>query len=305
MMCKESEQLKILLKRHNNNLKNIVKIFQIEMYLEYNNIEYNANIFGGSGIGKFMELSALEYNKGYVSSGSGGMGFDLINRKTNKIVEVKSCYTIQNSTCNKCKTKFNPLFNKSCPNCKSTNFKIADDSRFGINAEEFLREFERNIFDNFTIAYLYLKNFKDNIVNLGLEWFKIKFDNIKIRDTQLLYFKNQADFGRKAHCNLLPNSYDFYKLCPLKIANIDIIFQIDNIEIEPIIKKQKCNYIPRIPINIFKKDVIEQFKKLKSFDNESADSIDFTLNIDYRRKSFGKERGNTRINLDKIIKGNR
>jgi hypothetical protein len=178
-MCKELQELLKTqpIDNWNDNLNLISKILQIELNLEYNNIEYNVNVFGGSGIGKFMELLALEFNKGYVSSGSGGMGFDLVNHKTNKIVEVKSCCTIQNATCQneKCKAKFNSLFIKECPLCKSKKYKLADDSRFGINADEFLREYNKNYFDNFTLGHLYLDNYNEYTknINIKIDWFKI------------------------------------------------------------------------------------------------------------------------------------
>ena len=290
---------------YNNNLYIISKILQLELCLEYKNISYNTNIFAGSGLGKLIELLALEFNKGYVNSGSGGSGFDLINFKTKKIVEVKSCCTIQASTCQECKIKFSPLFSDKCPNCKSNKIKNTNDSRFGINAEEFLREYNKGYFDNFTLCHLYLKNYDktNNIIKIQLDWFKIDFSNKKIKNIQLQYFINQKEKGRKANCNLLPNQYDFYKLCPLKICETLISIPINDYKKNVKCETKEVNYVPRISKKILYEKEYNKFENLKTYDNktETADSIDFTLNIDYRKKNLGKERGNTRIGIDNII----
>jgi hypothetical protein len=109
--------------------------------------------------------------------------------------------------------------------------------------------------------------------------------------------------GRKPHCNLLPNSFDFYKLCPVKICEIDISFNVNNLKIEPKIIKKYCDFIPRVTYNILTKSEQEKFKLLSSYDikTNTSDTIDFTLNLDYRNKSLGKNRGDVRKNLDKIL----
>ena len=52
-----------------------------------------------------------------------------------------------------------------------------------------------------------------------VEWFKLDFnDDLEIKNIRLDYFINQRDYGAKDNNNLLPYSFDFYKLAPLKIG---------------------------------------------------------------------------------------
>ena len=172
----------------------IAKIWQIQLNLEYTKPEKNVRL-SFKDIGAFTELTAINYLNGYTGSGSGGMGFDLINYEKHKAIEVKSCCTIQNSVCNNCGTKFNSLFLDKCPKCNLNNFKEMSDSRFGISAIEFLDQFEKGFFECFYLCYISLieYNKETSKIDIQLEWFKIDFSNDKLKDIQLEYFITQKE----------------------------------------------------------------------------------------------------------------
>lgn len=236
------------------------------------------------------------------------MGFDLVNHSTSKSIEVKSCCTIQNSKCNnkKCGTKYNSLFIDACPTCGSPFSKKVKDSRFGINAKELLSVYNKNLFEGFVFCHISNKDHDKSkkLLTLLIEWFKVDFSDRDIKQIQLNYFRNQVKYGKKTTANLLPNSFDFYKLCPLKISEMTIEINYNNLGINPIVKEKKQNYFPLINEKVLRKDEKKVFRKLKSYNpiTKTADSKDFTLNIPYRNKSLGKERGDTRKGMYKQLK---
>ena len=240
-----------------------------------------------------------------MGGGSGGMGFDVINTKTKKALEIKSCCTIQNSKCLDCNMKFNPLVNTECPYCHSKNCKTMTDSRFGIDASELLRQIESDVFDSFVMWHLSLLNadYDNHLLKLQLEQFEIDFNNDDVKEIQLDYFRNQALKGKKSHCNLLPNSFDFYKLAPKKISHnivelnysdLNILPNVTTIDVQPM----------KIHQSILRNKEKEMFTLLESYnkDDGTADIIDFTKNIPYRSKSFQKDRGDTVTNKYNILK---
>ena len=283
----------------------IAKIWQIQLNLEYTKPEKNVRL-SFKDIGAFTELTAINYLNGYTGSGSGGMGFDLINYEKHKAIEVKSCCTIQNSVCNNCGTKFNSLFLDKCPKCNLNNFKEMSDSRFGISAIEFLDQFEKGFFECFYLCYISLieYNKETSKIDIQLEWFKIDFSNDKLKDIQLEYFITQKEKG-KGHCNLLPYSFDFYKLAPTKISDIFVSFSISNLDDIPQIKEIQNNKPLRICIDkMHNQQERWLFEKLKTFDKQTqtADIVDFTLNIPYAKKNLGKLRGDTRAKVYQALK---
>lgn len=291
-----------------SDIEKVSKIWQIQLNMEYTKPQKNVRI-SFKDIGAFFEYLALDFLPDYQGGGSGGMGFDLYNKKTKKAIEVKSCCTIQNGKCCKCSTKFNDLFLSTCPDCGSNKIKRMNDSRFGINAHETLRQYEKNIFEEFILGYLSEKNhFKDkHVLEISIEWFKINFDSDKtIKKIKLDYFINQNEFGKKKLNNLVPYSFDFYKLVPLKINETTIKIDYANLNNKPIVTNKTVNYYPRVDGDKLKLKGIEKkmFINLKTYDKKTntADAVDFTLNIPYRNKNLGKERGDTRINLDKALK---
>ncbi len=287
-------------------LFSVVKIWQHQLYLEY--IDPSKNVKTAfKDIGPFGELLAISYNPGYVGSGSGGMGLDLVNRKTKKSIEVKTCCTIQNSKCkNKdCEAKFNPLFHDKCPLCGSDGKKIKD-SRFSINAKEFLDQYNKGFFESFILFHVH-ENYHDNVnkkLFIKLFWYKIDFKNSETKDIKLNYFKAQAEKGKKTTCNLLPLSFDFFKLCPYLIDEIDVEIKYNDLSKDPVIKYNKINQESlRVPIKILKIPEKDIFKGLSSFSlkDNTVDMVDFTLNIPYRKKNHGKERGDTRKKAYKSV----
>lgn len=287
-----------------NNLLLFFRKMQIDLYLDYINKEYNTKLFGGGDLGKAIELLSLEFNNDYICTGSSGSGFDLINPNTKKIVEVKSCCTIQNSKCQNCNSKFNPLISDKCPFCGSSKIKSFTDSRFSINSAEFIRTYEKNLFDNFTLCWIYLDNFikEKSELKIKMNWYKINFIDDLV-DEKLKYFYNQYNNGSST-CNLLPNSYDFYKLNPDRLCEIIISLNFSNLDIEPYIENiNETNLTTKISSNILKKSELPLFQSLKSYDNisETVDNYDFSKFMLYRDKNFGKERGDIRFNQEKIL----
>ena len=205
--------------------------------------------------------------------------------------------------------KFNKLFLDYCPDCGGTDFKESDDSRFGIKATETLRQYNKNIFAGFIFSHVSEKEQikEKNTLIVLVEWFKLNFDDDNdIKKIRLEYFENQRDYGKKDTNNLIPYSFDFYKLAPLKIG--EAIVEINYADLNRVPKiTQKCvNYYPRVDgnkLNLRKKEK-EIFKNLKTYDakSNSAESKEFTLNIPYRNKSLGKKRGDTREKLDNLLK---
>lgn len=281
----------------------VAKVWQYQLNIEYENKEHNTKI-AFKDIGPLCELMAIKYNPGFSGSGSGGMGFDLINSKTNKAIEVKSCCTIQNAKCKNCSIKFNNIFLSECPKCSSENFSIMKDSRFGIDAGEFLDQFNKNIIDNFTLCHISLIN-SDKIVNkisIMLDWYKIDFKDPEIIEHQLKYFQNQKNYGRKSHSNLLPLSYDFYKLSPKQVDKINIILNYSNLDVEPIVKYLPYSKELYVPDSVIPKDMLLKFEELKKKLNNKVATKDFTIALDYKKKSLGKIRGDTRTNKYKFLK---
>jgi len=288
------------------DIEKIAKIWQIQLNMEYEKPEKNVRI-SFKDIGPFCEYIAIDFLPGYKGGGSGGMGFDLYNKKEKKAFEVKSCCTIQNAKCIRCGAKFNNLFSDCCPDCGSKKFIDVNDSRFGINAKETLEEHDKKIFGGFILTSLseYKHDAKNNDLTVLMEWFKLDFENdMSIKDIRLKYFKNQKNKGRANTCNLLPNSYDFFKLNPLKIAEAKITINYADLNRKPKIKMQETNYYKRVSESVLKNNAErELFKKLKTYDAETktAEAKDFTLNFPYRNKNLGKERGDTRTNVFKRL----
>jgi hypothetical protein len=286
-----------------NELFDIAKIWQYQLHLEYSNPNRNIRI-SFKDIGSFGELLAISYNSGYIGTGSGAMGLDLVNKETNKSIEVKSCCTIQNSKC-QCGTKFNPLFHDKCPVCNNNGMGI-EDSRFTINAKEFLSQYNEGFFDNFTLFHVsQINHNKDNKeIGIHLSLYKIDFSDQETRNIKLDYFKKQAKNGKKPNCNLLPFSFDFFKLCPVLIDSFRIRLNYENMDSKPVIEHE--NHIAkrlRVPINILRDKEKKAFRKLISYSSkdETVDVIDFTKHIPYRKKTHGKNRGDTRKNVYRSI----
>ena len=115
-----------------SKLKDYAYLWQDELYIEDSHYhEYNDNVRHiMDSIGKEVESLALTvcnyfFGEGYEGSGSGGSGYDLINRKLGKGVEVKSCNLAQNVTCS-CNRKYNPILFHACPTCGSKYLEMQD-----------------------------------------------------------------------------------------------------------------------------------------------------------------------------------
>ena len=289
-----------------SEIEKFAKIWQIQLNVEYKKPQKNIRI-SFKDVGPFCEYLALDFAPGYQGGGSGGMGYDLYNKSETKAIEVKSCCTIQNWKCKKCDAKFNNLFMDHCPDCGGNDFDVVGDSRFSINAREILRQYDKDIFGGFIFSHIseqeQIKS--KNVLVVKVEWFKLNFDDDPdLKDIRLAYFINQRDKGAKDNNNLLPYSFDFYKLAPQKVCEMYININYADLNAKPKITKKLTRSYPRVDGSVLRKKEYELFKKLDSFDpkTNTAEARDFTLNIPYRNKSLGKDRGDTRARLDKALK---
>lgn len=298
-----------------SKLKNYAYLWRDELYIEDSHYhEYNDNVRHiMDSIGKEVESMALTvcnyfFGEGYEGSGSGGSGYDLINRKIGKGVEVKSCNLAQNVTCS-CNRKYNPILFHACPTCGSIERKVPRDARFGIDAKETLRQLDKGTFDKFIFCKVELSETEvcERNVTFALSFSSVDFDDKELFNVKRDYFKNQVEKGSKPHCNLLPDSFDFYKLVPKKL--IEVLVGIDFSKPSRLssdgvwVDYREVPDNVRVPLNICKKAEKEIMKTLPSYDplEGTVDCKEFTLNVPYRHKSLGKDRGDTTINKDKTL----
>ena len=298
-----------------SKLRDYAYLWQDELYIEDSHYhEYNDNVRHiMDSIGKEVESLALTvcnyfFGEGYEGSGSGGSGYDLINRKLGKGVEVKSCNLAQNVTCS-CNRKYNPILFHACPTCGSIERKVPRDARFGIDAKETLRQLDKGTFDRFIFCKVELSEteVRERNVVFALSFSSVDFDDKELFNVKRDYFKNQVEKGSKPHCNLLPDSFDFYKLVPKKL--IEVLVGIDFSK--PSRESSDGVWVDyrevpdnvRVPLNICKKAEKEIMKNLPSYDplEGTVDCKEFSLNVPYRHKSLGKDRGDTTINKDKTL----
>lgn len=334
----------------NSKLFQFARIWKQELATEYSHSrDFNdsTRLFMDS-IGKQMESIALtccnyfygEEDKNiFEASGTGSSGYDLINTKTHKGVEVKSCNLIQNVICS-CGRRYNPLLTNTCPTCGSSDRTIRKDTRFNIDAKETLRQVDKDIFDRF--MFITINSLNSNLedgevklsllvdtVNLGEDEYGWLPDinetgnAVNFKDIRLEYFRNQVNRGRGTHCNLLPNSFDYYKLCPTRLFEIVVAFNYKTTDTcYPIdVTVKKINQVLTVPKDVLrKKEVafmdryIESLKENyprdyksyieKEVTNTSYNSYLFSSILPYRQKSLGKERGDTTINKDKSLMWN-
>lgn len=273
-------------------LKSYAKIWQIQLHLEYKFRNYNVSS-AFKGVGAFGELFAATYFENFKGSGSGGSGMDLINLDLKKEIEVKTAVTFQPNKCKNpdCLFKFSGLFD-SCTNCgEQNNIDIPRDSRFGINAKVLLEAIKKQLFYKLIGFHIYEKNHNKKT---GEITFVINAYDIVSSDSKHDYFINQNDNSKKSTTtNLLPLSYDFYRLNPklfdsyiikINYKNINEKILISNIDVEPI----------RVPFSIcIGKEEKELFKSLPSYDEttKTVSVEEFSNNFKLRKKHLNKDRG--------------
>lgn len=290
-------------------------LWQDELYMESSNYhKYNDNVrHVMDSIGKEVESLSLTlcnhlFDGGYEGSGSGGSGYDLINKTLGKGVEVKSCNLAQNVTCS-CNRKYNPILFSKCPVCGSTERKVPKDARFGIDAKETLRQLDKGTFDRFIFCKVAPTDSdpESEFIGFSLSFYSVDFDDKELYDIKRDYFRNQVEKGKKPHCNLLPDSFDFYKLVPQKLLEATVYLCFSNpskkdsstVDIELIFPNREV----RVPLNICRKKEREILVNLPSYDplDDTVDCKEFSMNIPYRTKTLGKDRGDTTINKDKTL----
>ncbi|MDD7907471.1 hypothetical protein PUW87_02475 [Metamycoplasma hyosynoviae] len=281
-----------------NFLYKYSKIWQYQLNLEYEYKSKNVST-AFKGIGAFGELLTALYNTNYIGSGSGGMGFDLINQRDKKEIEVKTSVTFQSNKCKSCNFKFSKIFN-ICSNCGSNNYEEMDDSRFGINAKTLLEAYDKKILDSLFVFHIFDKQDTINIdtgdIVFIINCYKIPFtyDDSFYENKRLQYFKNQRDQSSKSnHCNLLPLSYDFWLLTPIYFDSWEIKVNFKDLNKKPIINNIWNEKLKNIAIHVnICSNLEEKEKFLKLNDGKDYISlIEFVKNFDYRKKKFNKDRG--------------
>lgn len=321
---------RILKEELKNKLTDFVHLWATELFIEknhYNNYNDSTRLFMDS-IGKQMESIALttcnyyfgENINDYEACGSEGFKYDLINTLTDKGVEVKSCNLMQNVICS-CGKRYNPIIYSRCPVCGNTSRIERKDTRFIIDAKEIIRQIEKGLFDRFifvtvdstevntseskvtiSIAVDSVK-FSDNPDDWGYALYKVEGYTTKtgrVVDPRLEYFYNQVEFGSKVRCNLLPNSYDYFKLLPERLFDITISFcydMFDDYNKDKIkIDIKEPNRHPSVPLEILRKkerDFVEENFVSYNGGNNTVGCIEFSAKMPFRNKSLGKDRGDT------------
>lgn len=303
-----------LLAELESKLCDFAQLWRTELYMEkshYINYNDSTRLFMDS-IGKQMESIALtscnfaysDTGRDYEASGTGGSGYDLINIVTNKGVEVKSCNLMQNVICH-CGRRYNPVLYSTCPACGSSSRIERKDTRFGIDAKETIRQIEKGLFDRF--IFLTVNNTDIDSLNSRVT-ISIAIDSVNFygtADPRLDYFHNQIEFGSKAHCNLLPSSYDYYKLCPYRLFDISVSFSYDSInKKDTVVCIQEIGEYLSVPLDILRKKEQEYIKENCSTYNSGENTVfctEFSQVMPFRHKSLGKDRGDTTINKDATL----
>lgn len=282
------------------------KIWAHQLHLEWKYRSKNvSNAF--KGVGAFGELISSFYKEGYKGSGSGGLGFDLINSELKREIEVKTSVTFQSNKCNSCGYKFSKLFD-NCSNCSSNDFKIIDDSRFGVNAKTLLDAYNEKLIDSLLCYHIFEDNdtidFENGTIEFFINCYSIPFEynNSEKEQKRMEYFRNQLELSSKSNsCNLLPLSYDFWLLSPEYFDSWKIKINFKNPDIEPEIKNVWNKKLSQILINIDickGKDEKELFKKI-SDGRDFLPLEKFGKNFNYRKKNFDKDRGEIKSLLKK------
>lgn len=286
----------------NEEISSLIKIFATiwsnQLYLEYKFRDKNvSNAF--KGVGAFGEIISTFYKNNYIGSGSGGLGFDLINRQNKKEIEVKTSVTFQSNKCLNCNFKFSKLFSE-CTVCGSKKFKEVEDSRFGINAKTLLNAYKSKLIDCLFVYHIF--DIKEDFNNeQGIAKFKINcyiiqftYDDSFEENKKIQYFKNQYELSSKSNrCNLLPLSYDFWLLTPRFFDSWEITINFKNPSFNPVVKNIWNEKLEKIKVNL---DVCKSKIEKKFFLKISGGKhflylSDFVKNFNYRKKNFNKNRG--------------
>ena len=314
-----------------DKLKHFAHLWRAELYTEkHHYLKYNdsTRLFMDS-IGKQMESIALttcnyffsDSGDTYEASGTGGSGYDLINVDTRKGVEVKSCNLIQNVICS-CGRRYNPVLSSTCPSCGSAVRTERKDTRFGIDAKETIRQCENDLFDRFIFAQIDATELNpatghvtlsigiDSVAFVENDCFLVDSKEVDVNslrkrlDPRLEYFYNQLENGKKAHCNLLPNSFDYYMLNPVRLFNIQISFSYEAMR-DPIdVQIQAVNEYQRVPLEVCRKKEKELIRNtFVTYDpvTDTVMSSEFSQKMPWRKKNLGKERGDTTAHKDATL----
>lgn len=314
-----------------DKLRHFAHLWRAELYTEkHHYLKYNdsTRLFMDS-IGKQMESIALtacnyffsESGDSYEASGTGGSGYDLINIVTRRGVEVKSCNLIQNVICS-CGRRYNPVLSATCPCCGSAVRTERKDTRFCIDAKETIRQCENDLFDRFIFAQIDATelNPATGLVTLSIGIDSVKFEDndsycidpetldVKTHraknDPRLEYFYNQAENGKKVHCNLLPNSFDYFKLNPVRLFNIQISFSYEAMKDPISVQIQAVNEFQRVPLEVCRKKEKELARNtFLSYDpvSDTVSGFEFSQKMPWRTKTLGKDRGDTTAHKDETL----
>ena len=243
--------------------------------------------FAFLGLGEIGELFTLIMFPNSIGSASkGGCSFDNregYNEATggyNITREVKFASLDGSKQCSRCKIKTS-RFQTECLKCGGKNFKLINDSRWGISAKAH-KDYYNNKY-NLNEYILYVSEFNDKDENINLKCFKILSSNRYFSE----YINNQYENGKGNTCNMLPYSWDFHLSGPIMLFDINIknngiisenFWNLDNTNIvnipKNLIKKNKknCNYEGVIP-------------------NEGLDYNNYIQYFAMKKKNLGKDRG--------------
>jgi hypothetical protein len=276
---------------------------------------------------------------GKSGTGSGGSGFDISDG--NKADESKFTSWVQPKVCNTCvinhikennlkddsktrnslATKYKKIFFlEKCPSCNESDFKYVRDSRWGIDAESSLKY--KDDIENYWLQILEPVEYESSCRRFLYKCFKVSSKN----ENFIEYLRIQKEDGSKNNCNLIPYSFDFYRFSPIKV--IEILIDIENNNIESIFWNLENQNLEKMPLvgkyapgltteeylSIFENMGIETYdyqKNTKSWTKKDKEitgcnsdleyfrkrllnlNIDITPYLNQRKKAHGKDRGLT------------
>ena len=264
-----------------NVMKTFTKTWSSQIDLS---LESNLDLFIGDS-GNMGELLGY-FITGKKGKASAGSGFDLYDPETNKADESKLAVNVRGSYCNPkqngCGKRY--LFWNKPEICTCGNKLTRDGgSRFGIDAAAAV-EYHSQL-ENYILQIIDPVEYTKDNRKFIYRAFLIKSDNKSFME----YTENQYYNATSNNCNLLPDSYDFYRAQPIKVVELLIDLDADTIEV---IKFDVDNTIPEeMDLKVLRSKELIKYNQLIQ-----KGITDLNILFPLRNKALNKNRGETSRN---------
>ena len=273
----------------NKEFENIKKEHTMGPYGIYRNQPYAFCSVGDEG----EELCLYMFPGSIGSASKGGCAHDNSSYNSEGTLvetrEVKFCSLDGTKECKKCKCKV-PTFQPICFFCKdsTSGYTYINDSRCGISASAHIK-YKKSLKE----YIIFVSKYNREQTYIKLFAFKIMSNNEYFNT----YITHQDTQSNSNTCNLLPFSFDFHMSGPIKLFEINlfgdhediIYFNLHNNQIEPIPYK---NW--NTGTTIFKKSKKELERVGLTESDFGETGLDYYENISkftHRQKCFNKSRG--------------